>query len=83
MHNHKLLSHVLAVEFPELATRISELKANDPHFAHMLDNHDSLDRDIAAAEKGTTTLDDLALERLKKERLHLKDTLYRLAAGTA
>jgi len=80
MHNNKLLSHVLAVEFPELAPRIHELKASNHHFAHLLANHDDLDKRITQAEKGDVNIDELALEKLKKERLHLKDELFRLAS---
>ena len=80
MHNNKLLSHVLAVEFPELAPRIHDLKSSDHHFAHLLTTHDDIDKQISLAEKGAANLDDIALEKLKKERLHLKDELFRMAS---
>jgi uncharacterized protein YdcH (DUF465 family) len=80
MHNAKLLSHVLAVEFPDLAPRIHDLKTKDHHFAHMLSSHDDIDKQITQVEKGAANIDDLALEKLKKERLHLKDELFRMAS---
>ena len=80
---HLIMSHVLTREFPELAPRINELKSNNPHFASLLDKHDGLDKEITAAEEQGADLSDQALEGLKKNRLHLKDELYRLATQGA
>jgi uncharacterized protein YdcH (DUF465 family) len=80
---HLILSHVLIKEFPELASRIEDLKRSNPHFTGLLEKHDALDREITVAEENGSSLTDLALESLKKSRLHLKDELYRLATQSA
>jgi uncharacterized protein YdcH (DUF465 family) len=80
---HLILSHVLTKEFPELAQRITDLKTHSPHFASLLDKHDDLDKQITVAEEHGTAISDLALETLKKSRLHLKDELYKLATQGA
>ena len=76
-----LLSHALNREFPELAAAVAELKDSDPHFAHLLKKHDAVDKQITADETGIAPMGDVGLEDLKKERLHLKDALYRLASA--
>jgi uncharacterized protein len=77
-----ILSHALDKEFPQLADKTRALKGSDTHFAHMLAQHDQLDTRITDSEAGRLSMDDLALEDLKKQRLHLKDKLYRMLAGT-
>ena len=62
-----------------LPTAVKTLEDQAAHCWHEFSTrHDDLDKQITAAEKGGATVDDLALEKLKKERLHLKDTLYRM-----
>lgn len=78
---HLIMTHVLAREFPELAPRIADLKRNDPRFASLLDRHDELDREITQAEQNGSSLSDEAIESLKKNRLYLKDELYKLATA--
>jgi uncharacterized protein len=74
-----LLPHALDREFPQLAAKIAALKQTDAHFAHLLAQHDALDDQITKSEMGVTALDDVNSENLKKQRLRLKDELYRLA----
>jgi uncharacterized protein len=75
-----LLPHALHREFPELADAIARLKHSDTHFAHLLEQHDAVDTDITKSETGVSPMSDHSLEALKKQRLHLKDQLYRMAA---
>ncbi|MFM2399484.1 MAG: hypothetical protein RL341_1641 [Pseudomonadota bacterium] len=77
-----ILSHALDKEFPQLADKTRALKGSDTHFAHMLTQHDQLDARITESEAGRSSVDDFALEDLKKQRLHLKDKLYRMLTGT-
>lgn len=56
-------------EYTEL---IKELRAKDPHFDALCEKHDDLndridERDISS---------DLELDKLKKEKLRLKDEIY-------
>jgi uncharacterized protein len=76
-----LLPHALNREFPELNETIGKLKLNNAHFAHLLSQHDALDTDITKSETGVAPMSDAAVETLKKQRLHLKDELYRIATA--
>lgn len=76
-----LLPHALNREFPELAHAVSRLKENDLHFAHLLKKHDTIDAQITDDETGVAPMGDVELEDLKKQRLHLKDELYRMASA--
>lgn len=76
-----LLSHALHREFPNLADAINRLKLSNAHFAHLLEQHDAVDADITKSETGVAPMSDHSLEALKKQRLHLKDQLYRMAVA--
>ncbi len=76
-----LLPHALNREFPELAAAVTHLKESDAHFAHLLKQHDAVDDQITADETGVAPMGDVGLEDLKKQRLHLKDELYRMASA--
>jgi uncharacterized protein len=78
MHTN-LLTHVINREFPELAEKVAQLKKSDHHFAQMLAQHDKLDAQITNDEMGVAPMGDVSREDLKKQRLHLKDELYRRA----
>jgi uncharacterized protein len=79
MHNN-LLTHAIDREFPALATAVALLKATDQQFAKLLAQHDALDAQITKDEIGAAPIGDVLLEDLKKQRLHLKDELYRRAS---
>ena len=76
-----LLSHALNREFPELATAVASLKENDPHCAHLLKKHDAIDAQNIDDETGVAPMGDVELEGMKKQRLQLKDELYRIASA--
>ncbi len=82
MHSD-LLPHALNREFPELADAVAHLKETDLHFVHLLKQHDAADDQITKDETGVAPMGDTALEVLKKQRLHLKDELYKMASITA
>lgn len=77
----ELLSHALNREFPELASAVARLRETDLHFAHLLKLHDVTDDQIIKDETGVARMGDVALEVLKKQRLHLKDELYKMATA--
>jgi len=52
---------------------IATLKAQDAHFAKMFDKHNELDNQL---ENKGEHLTDMDAEKLKKEKLALKDTIY-------
>jgi len=55
---------------------ISKLKVENAHFAKIFDKHNELDQKILDVEEGREAMDRLELERLKKEKLKLKDEAY-------
>ena len=54
---------------------ISKLKKENKHFARIFDKHNTLDTQISEAEK-TGHFTDLEVEKLKKDKLLLKDEIY-------
>jgi uncharacterized protein YdcH (DUF465 family) len=55
---------------------ISKLKQENAHFAKIFEKHNELDDKIKEVEEGRESMDDLELEKLKKEKLRLKDEAY-------
>jgi len=55
---------------------ISKLKVENAHFHKIFEKHNELDDKIKKAESGEIPMDDFELERLKKEKLLLKDEAY-------
>jgi len=70
--------HDLRHEFPDLETRILDLRGANPLFANMMDQYDNLDARVRKLEELGTPVSDETIEDLKKERLLLKDKLYEL-----
>jgi uncharacterized protein YdcH (DUF465 family) len=61
---------------PELIPVMEELAAQDPHIAKLVERHQELNKLIDEVEHGREHMDDLELEKLKKEKLHIKDEVY-------
>ena len=55
---------------------ISKLKTENAHFAKIFERHNELDDKIREVEEGREHMEDLELEKLKKEKLKLKDEAY-------
>lgn len=53
------------------------MKEND-NFRRLYNRHQALDKQVTEAEMGRAPLDDLALNKLKKEKLLTKDKLANL-----
>lgn len=70
--------HDLAHEFPELKERIHELKTQDAHFHKQFERYDTVTKDIERLEKEEIPVSDPTIEEKKKERLALKDELYKM-----
>lgn len=71
-----LEKHDLHHEFPEFHDAIHALKVSDAHFAALFDQYHQINREVQRIETGVENTSDAYLEQRKKERLHLKDTLY-------
>ncbi|KOF52467.1 MULTISPECIES: YdcH family protein [unclassified Achromobacter] len=62
--------------FPEYRHLITQLKAENAHFAALFQRHNALDQEIQNREAGIVPSSGNEVEVLKKEKLHLKDKLY-------
>ncbi|ETI62352.1 YdcH family protein [Marinomonas profundimaris] len=81
--------HSLINEFPEFKDDIHQLKMDDAHFKKLYEEYNHLTKEVEKREQEiipTTTAEE---EKLKKQRLQLKDTIQgyikatRLAAEKA
>ena len=55
---------------------ISKLKVENAHFAKIFERHNELDKVVTEVEEGRRHMGDFELEKLKKEKLMLKDEAY-------
>ncbi|MDR3347699.1 MAG: DUF465 domain-containing protein [Helicobacteraceae bacterium] len=62
--------------FHEYRDEVAHLKQTNAHFAKIFERHNELDDKISAIDAGREHLEHLELEKLKKEKLHLKDQAY-------
>ena len=68
--------HDLHTDFPQLSDRIHQLKTEDAHFAKLFGEYDTLDHEIRRIEEHGSAIGDADLEKMKYQRIHLKDALY-------
>ncbi len=64
--------------FPEYRELITQLKHTDLHFTRLFDRHNELDQKIKNIETQIELATQEETEGLKKEKLHLKDEIYKL-----
>ena len=57
---------------------MDELMKENEDFLRIYNRHQALDKRVTAAEMGTAPMEDLALNKLKKEKLWAKDQLATL-----
>ncbi|WP_420859013.1 YdcH family protein [Marivivens marinus] len=72
--------HELHEEFPDKADAIHDLKTKDAHFAALADKYHEVNRAVHRAETDVEPTDDLHMQEMRKERLHLKDQIASLLA---
>lgn len=63
-------------EYRDIITHMKENEAANAHFLRIFHKHNELDDQITKAEKFEIVLTDMELEKLKKEKLLLKDEAY-------
>ena len=68
--------------FEHRQNKMEELMKENEDFRRIYNQHQELDKRVTAAELGTAPMDDLALNRLKKEKLWAKDRLATLMDAT-
>ena len=69
--------------FPEYRDLITQLKTTDRHFLRLFDQHNELDQKIKNMEAAISSASHEEIERLKKEKLSLKDQLYSVLTKAA
>lgn len=69
--------HPFLQDHPELQDKIHELKKSNNHFVKLLREYEGLDIEIGRAESEVPgyMMNDLELQELKKQKIHLKDEL--------
>jgi len=70
--------HGLIDEFPRHEDNIRKLIADNPQFAYLDERYEALTAQIESLENDGMPISDEELEKLKLERLKLKDDLYAL-----
>ena len=61
--------------FEHHQSKLKELIEENEDFRRIYNRHQELDKQVTAAELGTAPMEDLALVKLKKEKLWIKDKL--------
>jgi uncharacterized protein YdcH (DUF465 family) len=72
--------HELAEEFPQDADKIHSLKTTDSHFAKLMDTYHEVNRAVHRAETGLEPVDDFTEQKMRKERMALKDEIAAILA---
>ncbi len=62
--------------FPEYRDLITKLKSTDLHFTRLFDKHNDLDQQVKNMESHISTGTHEEIEKLKREKLVLKDQIY-------
>jgi len=61
---------------PELIPVMEKLAAENPHIDKLIQKHSELNKIVDDVEAGREYMDELELDKLKKEKLHIKDEVY-------
>jgi len=70
--------HDLIHELPEHKDAIQALKLSNQRFARLFDEYHDIDHEVHRIETGIENTSDDYLEGRKKQRLFLKDELFRM-----
>lgn len=71
-------NHPLARDLPEHKDAIHDLKMNDAHFSRLMEEYETLDKEIVRIEQGLEHVADLELDGMKMRRVKMKDDLLAL-----
>ncbi len=74
--------HDLIHEFPEHKDTIHDLKMSNAHFAKLFDEYHGVTDEVEKLERADMPVNDTLVEDLKKQRVALKDELYRMLVAT-
>lgn len=71
-----ITKHQLTIDFPEFAEKIHTLKMENAHFKKLFENYDELDHAIYNIESDTQPKSDDVLNKMRIERVRVKDEIY-------
>jgi len=69
--------HELAEDFPELKDKIHALQQSDTHFSKLAEEYHEINRAVHRAETNVEPTSDSHLTDLRKNRMTLKDEIYK------
>jgi len=75
--------HELAEEFPDKIEAMHNLKMKDAHFSKLFDEYHEVNRAVHRAETRVDTIDEMAEEDLRKQRIALKDEIWSMICAVA
>ena len=62
--------------FPEYSEQIAALRASDRNFSRLYDKHCALDQEVQTLEALRSNSVQMDIERLKKQKLAIKEQIY-------
>lgn len=71
-----ITKHPLLFEFPEHAEKIKDLYHENQEFQVLLESYHNLDEEIFKIETNETPASDDELNKLRKDRVFIKDEIY-------
>jgi uncharacterized protein YdcH (DUF465 family) len=71
------IPHELHGSFPQYADKIDALEASDPAFAKLLSEYNAVNEKVHKAETLEKPVDHFHEEEMKKQRVALRDEIYR------
>lgn len=75
--------HELAEDFPDSVDDIRRLKAEDPHFARLVEAYHEINRAVHRAESQAVPVGEEFERDLRRQRMNLKDEIGRLLRAGA
>ena len=70
--------HDLAHELPEFKDAIHELKTSNTHFRKLFEAYGAATKEIEQMAERGSNVSDIQAEKMKKQRLALKDELFQM-----
>lgn len=75
--------HELSEEFPDQQELIQSLKAENAHFAKLVDEYHAVNRTVHRAETKVEPVEELHEQQLRKQRMALKDEIAGMLSAAA
>lgn len=76
------IPHDLHESFAQFADKMDALKASDAAFAKLLGDYDAINAEVHLAETREKPTDHFHEEEMKKQRMALRDEIYRILSGS-